>query len=152
MKKILLLVLAVSSVICVSCSNDDDSVSPEKAIEGIWSAGSYHFVRYRDGEKVSESKSTFDENNVLEMRFREDGSFVHYYRENGGEDEGSYTGTYTIDGDEIILLYNSGGSDQELVRAQYTISKRILTTVTDEVSSQGGSLYREVTTTEYDKM
>ena len=152
MKKILLLIFAITGFVFTSCSNDDDSVSPEKAIEGIWEAENYHFIRYKDGERVSETENLYDENNALELRFREDGSFVHYYRENGGEDEGSYTGTYTIDEDEIIMVYKDSEGGEELKRAQYVISKRSLTMVVDEVSSQGGSVYREVTTTEYHKM
>ncbi|MGS2762460.1 lipocalin family protein [Sinomicrobium sp. M5D2P9] len=152
MKKTLLLVLLITGFAFTSCNNDDDSVSPQEAIEGVWEARGYHFIRYRDGEKISETESLYDENNVLEMRFREDGSFVHYYRENGGEDEGSYTGTYTINKDEIILLYKEGESEDGLKRAQYSVSRRTLTMIVDEVNSQGGSVYREVTTTEYDKM
>ncbi|MBC9796736.1 lipocalin family protein [Sinomicrobium weinanense] len=153
MKKIsLLLVLFITGFAFTACSSDDDSASPEEAVAGVWDAKSYHFIRYRDGETVSEVKTVYDENNVVEMRFREDGTFVHYFREGNGTEEGTYTGTYSLDGGEIILVYKGDSDSEDVVRVAYTISGGTLTTVEDEVDAEGGSVYREVTTMKYDKM
>ncbi len=96
MKKLVLLLLVVSSVAFTSCSKDNDDVD---AIIGIWANESSFTV----GEETTENRDEWD--------FKEDntGVFTEFY--NGAEEE-SYTFTWSKSGDTYTLVIDNSTASE----------------------------------------
>jgi len=143
MRKILIVpCLFLLLILANSCSGDDDQVAIETpSLVGKWSGVDYRIEYFNDGEKEEEEFTENDENDISTVTFKSDGTFSTYQYEvntlsNSSQPEvfeETLTGTYSTEGDKLLLSFNEQENDEGTFSSTFTLSddKLIIQTTTE---------------------
>src|SRR5690606_32347369 len=157
MKKAMFLIM-VAVMPFISCSSDDDSSGGQDQLVGKWRKSKEIVKRYVDDELIASEDNPASETDYLEMDLKADGTFTkinsYSYQENGELVVETLTdsGIYTVSGNEIVFLYDAGGSDTfDENEWLYSFSGEVLTLYEITETVIDDTVYREEYSLEYIK-
>lgn len=128
MKKLLLFVVALSTLLLVSCSK-------ESSLIGKWQAMYEDFEIYQNGELEESGREDYSGDNIV------------YEFETGGKgtmssNEEKYTFSWTLSGKNLSLtIYEGGESETETAIVESVSNKELVLTVTED-ETYNGIVYR----------
>lgn len=115
---------------------------------GRWEAISYEEKLYENGKLSNEDILMYGRDSYFEMVFKRNNRFVQVEKfKNIGQstiEKSSRTGTYTIKGDQIILVYGTISDGSNTVTLNYSISKNELITINDYAQRDIDDVFRHV--------
>jgi len=117
-------------------------------ILGRWEAISYEEKLYENGKLSNEDILMYSNDSYFEMVFKKNNRFIQVEKfKNIGQDmveKSSRTGTYSIKGGQIILVYGSISEGSNTVTLDFDISNNELITINDYQQSDLDDVYRHV--------
>lgn len=117
-------------------------------IIGRWEAISYEEKLYENGKLSNEDILIYSNDSYFEMVFKKNNRFIQVEKfKNIGQDmveKSSRTGTYSIKGGQIILVYGSISEGSNTVTLDFDISNNELITINDYQQSDLDDVYRHV--------
>ncbi|EKF54707.1 hypothetical protein I215_10985 [Galbibacter marinus] len=117
-------------------------------IIGRWEAISYEEKLYENGKLSNEDILMYSNDSYFEMVFKKNNRFIQVEKfKNIGQDmveKSSRTGTYSIKGGQIILVYGSISEGSNTVTLDFDISNNELITINDYQQSDLDDVYRHV--------
>ena len=119
MKKTLLILTLISSLIYVSCSSNDDDQGSNDSIVGIWT------TTYSDGDVSTTETLTFTATTFLVVGLETEGGEITNFQ---------VEGTYQLNGDKLTATFTEDGQ-QQTQRATYTIDGNKLSIKWDDSDS-----------------
>lgn len=128
MKKLLLFVVALSTLLLVSCSK-------ESSLIGKWQAMYEDFEIYQNGELEESGREDYSGDNIV------------YEFETGGKgtmssNEEKYTFSWTLSGKNLSLtIYEGGESETETAIVESVSNQELVLTVTED-ETYNGIVYR----------
>lgn len=121
--------------------NDNDII-------GRWEAISYEEKLYENGKLTNEDILMYSNDCYFEMVFKKNNRFTQIEKfKNIGQDmveKSSRTGTFSIKGDQIILVYGTISEGSNTVSLHYTISKNEMITINDYQQKDVDDIFRHV--------
>jgi len=115
---------------------------------GRWEAISYEEKLYENGKLSNEDILMYGRDSYFEMVFKRNNRFIQVEKfKNIGQstiEKSSRTGTYTIKGDQIILVYGTISDGSNTVTLNYSISKNELITINDYAQRDVDDVFRHV--------
>src|SRR5690606_34694569 len=109
---------------------------------------SYEEKLYENGKLSNEDILMYGRDSYFEMVFKRNNRFVQVEKfKNIGQstiEKSSRTGTYTIKGDQIILVYGTISDGSNTVTLNYSISKNELITINDYAQRDIDDVFRHV--------
>ncbi len=144
MNKFTALLSKIASSLNIEMSYYDDV----SQILGRWEAISYEEKLYENGKLSNEDILMYNNDSYFEMVFKKNNRFIQVEKyKNIGQDmveKSSRTGTYTIKGNQIILVYGSISEGSNSVTLDFSIAKNELITINDYQQRDLDDVYRHV--------
>lgn len=144
MNKFTTLLSKIASSLNIEIGHNDDVGQ----ILGRWEAISYEEKLYENGKLSNEDILMYSNDSYFEMVFKKNNRFIQVEKfKNIGQDmveKSSRTGTYSIKGGQIILVYGSISEGSNTVTLDFDISNNELITINDYQQSDLDDVYRHV--------
>lgn len=117
-------------------------------ILGRWEAISYEEKLYENGKLSNEDILMYGRDSYFEMVFKKNNRFIQIekFKHIGQNtvEKSSRTGTFALNGDQIILVYGTISEGNNTVTLNYSISKNELITINDYAQRDLDDVFRHV--------
>jgi hypothetical protein len=139
---LILVILVFSSGCKKGKKNTSDS---SQLIIGLWDLVSEHYINYQNGAKVNEDTVLYEKNEAS-LDFLKNGTMIGY-----SYGTVSYTGSWEIDGSQLILIHPNHIDHFYPKHCDFTVSKTKLSYTLIEEYGKRGHTSKNVLINEYNR-